>query len=61
MDKTYKCDYEKTPDYCYTDGDALINKMNIHDAKKLHLAEEKLIAIRLYQLIENPIKENFDL
>ena len=45
----------------YTDGDALINKMNIHDAKKLHLAEEKLIAIRLYQLIENPIKENFDL
>ncbi|MGX8832961.1 Fic/DOC family protein [Amedibacillus sp. YH-ame6] len=61
MDIKFKYDYEKTPNYCYSDSEALINKMGIHDVNKLHEVEKKTVAIRQYQLIENPVKGNFDL
>lgn len=46
--------------YCYTDTDILINKLNIHDAKRLEEAEIKLVSIRLYQLYKKPARGKFD-
>lgn len=47
--------------YCYPDSDVLKNKLNIHDPDRLRNAERKLTMLRLYDLMENPIKGNFDL
>lgn len=46
--------------YCYPDTDALINRLNIHDAGRLLEAETGLVSIRLYQLQKHPVKGSFD-
>lgn len=46
--------------YCYADTSILINRLDIHDKDKLLTAETSLVAIRLYQLYQNPIHGSFD-
>lgn len=46
--------------YCYPGTSTLRNKLGIHDKERLLTAEIKLIAIRLYQLQEQPIQGKFD-
>lgn len=46
--------------YCYPDTSILKNKLDIHDKNQLLTAETSLVAVRLYQLYQNPIKGNFD-
>ena len=46
--------------YCYPDTSILINRLDIHDKSQLFAAETSLVAIRLYQLYQNPIKGKFD-
>lgn len=47
--------------YCYPNSDVLLNELNICDADKLHDAERKLTALRIMELVENPIQGKFDL
>lgn len=47
--------------YCYSDSDVLINKLNIRDKERLHEAERKLILLRVYDLLEHPVRGQFDL
>jgi cell filamentation protein len=47
--------------YCYPDSDVLINKLNIKEPDRLREAERKLSAVRMLELIENPIEGKFDL
>lgn len=46
--------------YCYPNSDVLINKLNIKEQEKLHIFERKLTMLRLIELIDKPIKGNFD-
>lgn len=59
MDK-YKYTYEITANYCYKDSDVLINKLNITNDEDLFNAERELVALRIYELNEKPLKGNFD-
>lgn len=45
--------------YCYRDTDVLINRLNIHNQKRLLEAETRIVSVRLYQLHDNPIIGNF--
>lgn len=47
--------------YCYPNSDVLINKLNIRDSEILLEAERKLTMLRISDLIDNPIKGEFDL
>ncbi|NYB75335.1 Fic family protein [Sedimentibacter hydroxybenzoicus DSM 7310] len=47
--------------YCYPNSGALINKLNIRDCDILSEAERKLTMLRISDLIDNPIKGEFDL
>lgn len=47
--------------YCYPDSEVLVNKLNIRDIDRLHEAERRLTMLRLDDLLNNPIKGNFDL
>lgn len=46
--------------YCYPNSDVLINKLDIRDADKLETFERKLTMLRIMELINNPIKGNYD-
>lgn len=46
--------------YCYPDSDVLVNRLNIRESEKLHAFEKKLTMLRLLELIDKPIKGNFD-
>lgn len=46
--------------YCYPDTSVLINRLGIHDKDQLLTAETSIVAVRLYQLYQNPIKGKFD-
>lgn len=45
--------------YCYTDTNVLKNKLNIKDFDLLKKAEEEITAVKLMELLQNPIKGNF--
>ena len=47
--------------YCYPNSDVLINKLNIRDSDILSEAERRLTMLRISDLIDNPIKGEFDL
>ena len=47
--------------YCYPNSDVLINKLNIRDNDLLSEAERKLTMLRISDLIDTPIKGEFDL
>lgn len=47
--------------YCYPNSDVLVNKLNIRNIDRLHEAERRITMFRLDDLLNNPIKENFDL
>lgn len=47
--------------YCYPNSDVLINKLNIRNGEILFEAERKLTMLRISDLIDNPIKGEFDL
>lgn len=46
--------------YCYPNADVLMNKLGITDQKKLCDFERRLTMLRIIELIDKPIKENFD-
>ncbi len=60
MDNKYKYSYDSTPDYCYEGTDVLINLLNITDDNDLYNAEQELVALRISQFNDNPLKGNFD-
>ncbi len=47
--------------YCYPGTDVLVNKLGIQDYEKLQVIERKLTMLRILDLIDKPIKGNFDL
>lgn len=46
--------------YCYPGTDVLVNKLGIQDYEKLLVIERKLTMLRILDLIDKPIKGNFD-
>ncbi len=60
MDSKYKYSYDSTPDYCYEGTDVLINLLNITSDDDLYNAEQELVALRISQFNDNPLKGNFD-
>lgn len=46
--------------YCYPNSDVLINKLGIQEQEKLSVFERKLTMLRLLEIIDKPIKGNFD-
>ena len=47
--------------YCYPNSNTLVNKLNIHDNKKLAIIEKKLVLLKLYTLMQNKNIGNFDI
>lgn len=47
--------------YCYPNSDVLVNKLDIHDSKKLAIIERKLVLLKLYELRQNKQIGNFDI
>ena len=47
--------------YCYPNSNVLVNKLNIHDNKKLEKIERKLVLLKLYELRQNKKIGNFDI
>lgn len=47
--------------YCYPKTDTLINKFHIKDKTKLESLERDLTALRIKELLQNPIQGDFDL
>ena len=47
--------------YCYPNSNVLVNKLNIHDNKKLATVERKLVLLKLYTLRQNNNIEKFDI
>lgn len=60
MKDKYKYSYVDNGTYCYPNTDILINKLNIKDDKTLFEIERKLVSLRVDELIDKPIKGNFD-
>lgn len=60
MEDKYKYSYINDGAYCYPNTDILINKLNIKDEKFLYDTERKLVSLRIDELIDNPIKGDFD-
>lgn len=46
--------------YCYPDSDVLVNKLNIKDPDKLRIFERRLTMLRLAELMDHPLKGQFD-
>jgi len=46
--------------YCYPDSDVLVNKLDIREQDKLRVFERKLTMLRIMELLDKPIKGNFD-
>ena len=47
--------------YCYPNSNVLVNKLNIHDNKKLATVERKLVLLKLYTLRQNKNIGKFDI
>lgn len=47
--------------YCYPNSNTLVNKLDIHDNKKLATVEKKLVLLKLYTLMQNKNIGNFDI
>ena len=47
--------------YCYPNSNVLVNKLNIHDNKKLEKIERKLVLLKLYELRQNKKIGEFDI
>lgn len=61
MMSDYSYSYEWDHEYCYPDSNVLINKLNIHDADALRVAEREITSLRLAAAKVQPIKGKFDL
>lgn len=60
MDNKYKYSYEDNHTYCYKGTSVLINLLGITNDEDLYNAERELVSLRTLELIENPIKGEFD-
>ena len=60
MDDKYKYFYENDASYCYPNTNILKNKLNIKDDKILFEKERQLVSLRTAEILENPVKGNFD-
>lgn len=60
MDEKYKYSYEFDNDYCYPNTNVLKNKLGIQDNDNLYEAEREIVAYETTDIIEHPIKGNFD-
>jgi Protein involved in cell division len=56
----YKYYYEGASFYCYPDSAILINKYDIKNEDLLNRAERKLTELKAVELVNNPVKGNFD-
>jgi cell filamentation protein len=52
--------FSRWKDYLYEDSSVLVNKKNIHDKNVLLSAEKDYVALRMLELLNNPIKGEFD-
>lgn len=46
--------------YCYPNSNVLKNNLNIEDKKFLEQVERRLVSLKLNELLDKPIKGNFD-
>lgn len=60
MDEKYKYSYEFDSAYCYPHSDVLKNKLNIKNSQDLYNAEREIVAYETTDILDNPIKGNFD-
>lgn len=60
MDEKYKYTYENDSEYCYPNTSILKNKLNITNDEDLYKAESELVAYQITNLVQNPIKGNFN-
>ena len=60
MDDKYKYTYENDSEYCYPNTSILKNKLNITNDDDLYKAEMELVAYSITNLVQEPIKGNFD-
>ena len=51
---------QRNSNYCYSNSNILINKLNIKDNKKLQIYEAKITAAKLLSLRQKGIIGNFD-
>lgn len=56
--KNYSYDYEWDKEYCYSDSNVLINKLNIKNSDDLSVAEREITAVKLAYAKQNAIKGN---
>ena len=47
--------------YCYPDSEVLKNKLDIRDLERLHYMEKRFTMVRILELLDKPIRGNFDL
>lgn len=59
--KNYNYDYEWDNEYCYSDSNILINKLNITNSEDLSVAEREITSVKLAYAKQNRIEGNFDL
>lgn len=52
--------YIEDKKYCYPNTKVLKNKLNIKDFNVLNKCERKLVSLRIVEMLEQPIKGNFD-
>ncbi len=52
--------FSRWKDYVYGDTNVLVNKKNIRDKNVLLAAEKDYVALRMLELLKNPIKGEFD-
>lgn len=57
----YSYDYEWDREYCYPNSNVLRNKLNIHSADALSVAEREITSLRLAVAKAQPIRGHFDL
>ncbi len=60
MNNRYQYTYETNNEYCYPNTSILKNKLNITNETDLYEAEKELVAYQITNLMQNPIKGNFD-
>lgn len=45
--------------YCYPDSNVLKNKLNLTDGTLLKEVEEEITAVKLFEMLKNPVRGNF--
>jgi len=59
LDK-YKYEYSWDKRYCYENSNVLRNKLGIIKSELLHIAEREIMAVRLLEVKQSPVRGKLD-